>query len=47
MRCWRRYLLWSVILLLGAGNLISACGQKGDLYLPETEQQQGEGKPAG
>lgn len=47
MRCWSRYLLWSVIVLLGASILLSACGQKGDLYLPETKQPQGENKPAG
>jgi predicted small lipoprotein YifL len=45
MHCWSRNLLWLVIAILGILNLISACGQKGPLYLPpageteETEQQ--------
>jgi len=34
--CWAQYLLWLVIAVLGAGAALSACGQKGDLYLPET-----------
>lgn len=33
--CWAQYLFWLVILVLGAGSALSACGQKGDLYLPE------------
>jgi len=37
MRCWAQYLLWLVITVLGAGNLLSACGQSGDLYLPDRE----------
>jgi predicted small lipoprotein YifL len=40
MTCWPRYLLWLVITIFGVGNLISACGQKGPLYLPEPEQPQ-------
>lgn len=45
MHCWSRNLLWLVIAILGTLNLISACGQKGPLYLPpagepeQTEQQ--------
>ncbi|MEE9358084.1 LPS translocon maturation chaperone LptM [Candidatus Vondammii sp. HM_W22] len=31
-----RYLLWLIILLLGSGSILSACGQKGDLYLPDS-----------
>jgi hypothetical protein len=38
MHCWPRYLLWLVITVLGMGSMISACGQKGDLYLPEKEE---------
>lgn len=34
MHCWPRTLLWLVIALLGSLNLLSACGQKGPLYLP-------------
>ncbi len=33
--------IWLIISLLFASCLLSACGQKGDLYLPdETEQEQ-------
>ncbi len=38
MCCWPRILLLLVVALLGAGNLITACGLKGDLYLPEKGQ---------
>ena len=37
--CWAQYLLWLVIAILGAGNALVACGQKGDLYLPDAPQQ--------
>ena len=33
--CWAQYLLWLVIAVLGAGSVLSACGQKGALYHPE------------
>ena len=33
--CWAQYLLWLVIIILGTGSALSACGQKGDLYLPD------------
>ena len=39
MRCRPRYLLWALVVLLGLGSLLSACGQKGDLYLPEEKEQ--------
>lgn len=35
IHCWPRYLLWLIIALLGTGQLLTACGQKGPLYLPE------------
>ena len=35
MLCWPRYLLWLVIALLGTGQMLTACGQKGPLYMPE------------
>ena len=35
MHCWARNLLYAVIAVLGVGQIIAACGQKGDLYLPE------------
>jgi predicted small lipoprotein YifL len=42
MHCWARYLFWLVVAVLGVGSMLSACGQKGDLYLspPATEQAQ-------
>ncbi|WP_428634050.1 LPS translocon maturation chaperone LptM [Sedimenticola sp.] len=40
MFCWSRYLLWLVILVLGTSSLLTACGQKGPLYLPDTASQQ-------
>jgi hypothetical protein len=44
MHCWARYLLWLVIAALGIGNMLTACGQKGDLYLPDPQQEQVEEK---
>lgn len=38
MHCWPRTLLWLVIAILGSLNLLTACGQKGPLYLPPPEQ---------
>jgi predicted small lipoprotein YifL len=38
MHCWARYLLIAVVSALGIGQMIAACGQKGDLYLPEPEK---------
>jgi predicted small lipoprotein YifL len=35
MHCWPRYLLWLLIVLLGAGQMLAACGQKGPLYMPD------------
>lgn len=37
MHCWARYLFIAVVSVLGVGQMIAACGQKGDLYLPEPE----------
>ena len=39
MHCWARYLFIAVVSVLAAGQMIAACGQKGDLYLPEPEQE--------
>lgn len=40
----QRYILCILIALLGLSNLLTGCGQKGPLYLPEpeteTEQQE-------
>jgi predicted small lipoprotein YifL len=41
MHCWPRYLLWLVIVLLGTGQMLTACGQKGPLYLPEPAPAEG------
>ncbi len=40
MHCWARYMLWLVIAILGIGNMLSACGRKGELYLPEEPVQE-------
>jgi predicted small lipoprotein YifL len=40
MRCWARSLLFAVVAVLGIGQMIAACGQKGDLYLPEKGTQE-------
>jgi predicted small lipoprotein YifL len=42
MHCWPRYILWVIVIVLGTGSMLSACGQKGDLYLPDrtTEQEE-------
>lgn len=37
MGCWARPLFLAVVAVLGTGQMIAACGQKGDLYLPEPE----------
>jgi predicted small lipoprotein YifL len=44
MRCWAQYLLWAVIAMLGSGSLLSACGQTGNLYLPDAAEQSDEKK---
>ena len=35
MHCWARYLLLAVVVVLGTLSMMSACGRKGPLYLPE------------
>lgn len=40
MHCRARHCLFAVIALLGMAQLIAACGQKGDLYLPQPEPAQ-------
>jgi len=35
MHCWARYLLYLTIAVLGTASLLSACGQKGPLYIPD------------
>jgi len=34
--CWAQYLLWLVIAASGAGSALTACGQKGALYHPDS-----------
>ena len=38
--CWAQYLLWLVIAVLGVGAMLTGCGQKGDLYLPDDRHQE-------
>jgi predicted small lipoprotein YifL len=45
VHCWARYVFIGVVAVLGTGQMIAACGQKGDLYLPEEEQEE-EAQPA-
>jgi predicted small lipoprotein YifL len=40
--CWARYLLWLAIAVLGTGAVLSGCGQKGDLYLPDPDRERQE-----
>lgn len=48
MHCWARYLFIAVVSVLGVGQMIAACGQKGDLYIPEKEETRTQdGPPAG
>ncbi|MBK1724279.1 LPS translocon maturation chaperone LptM [Thiocystis violacea] len=35
MLCWARTLFILVVVALGALSMLNACGQRGDLYLPE------------
>lgn len=39
MHCWARYLFWLVIVVLGVGNMVTACGHKGALYLSPPQEQ--------
>jgi predicted small lipoprotein YifL len=33
MHCWARYLFLALVAALATGQMLAACGQKGDLYL--------------
>ena len=35
MHCWARYLFYAVVTVLAIGQMMVACGQTGDLYLPD------------
>lgn len=37
-RCWANVLFWIVVAILGVGSMLSGCGQKGPLYLPDHKQ---------
>jgi predicted small lipoprotein YifL len=37
MYCWARYAFLALVAVLGVGEMIAACGQKGSLYLPKPE----------
>ncbi|OOC48870.1 MULTISPECIES: lipoprotein [Thioalkalivibrio] len=36
--CKAQWLLIAVIVVLGTMQMLSACGQKGDLYLPDDDE---------
>ncbi|MBK1720244.1 LPS translocon maturation chaperone LptM [Thiocystis violacea] len=40
MHCWARNLFILVVVSLGTLGMLGACGQKGDLYLPEPEPEE-------
>ena len=33
--CWAQTLFIAAVIILGTGQMLSACGQKGPLYLPD------------
>ncbi|VAW75622.1 hypothetical protein MNBD_GAMMA15-892 [hydrothermal vent metagenome] len=37
--CWVSYLLWLIISIAGVSAMLSSCGQKGGLYLPDKTEQ--------
>ncbi|MEJ2213451.1 MAG: lipoprotein [Gammaproteobacteria bacterium] len=39
MLCWSRYLFILVVIILGTGSMLSACGQKGPLVIPDESQK--------
>jgi predicted small lipoprotein YifL len=39
-KCWANTLLGIVIVILGIGSMLSACGRKGDLYLVDDQKQE-------
>jgi len=40
MFCWSRYLFIVVVICLGTASMLSACGQKGPLVVPDQNTQQ-------
>ncbi len=45
MHCYSRYLFIILVAILGLGNMLSGCGSKGDLYLPDSSQSTQTGQP--
>ena len=37
MLCWGRQLFIVIVIILGTGQMMAACGQKGPLYLPDDQ----------
>jgi predicted small lipoprotein YifL len=35
MLCWTRYLFILIVIVLGTSSMLSACGQKGPLVMPD------------
>jgi len=42
--CWAKYCVWICITLFGMASLLTACGQKGPLYLPDNPKDTKEAK---
>lgn len=36
--CWPKFVFYLVVLSLGLGQMLTACGQNGSLYLPKPEK---------
>lgn len=47
MRCWANNLFILVVVVLGLLAMLGACGQKGDLYLPEPASASRSSTPPG
>ena len=47
MRCWANNLFILVVVVLGTLAMLGACGQKGDLYLPEPASESRSSTPPG
>ena len=39
MFCWSRYIFILVVVILGSSSMLSACGQKGPLVMPDETQK--------
>lgn len=47
MRCWANNLFILIVVVLGLLAMLGACGQKGDLYLPEPASESRSSTPPG